>query len=195
MLNRVSRVGPIGLVVLLPMFFLLACQTYNVRSDWDEAASFDRLRRYAWIEPEEVPGADPFADNSLLRKRVRAAIEADLTERGFAALEDPEQADFHVTWRILLDEKLRVNGGGAVYGGYGGYGRWPFGVGGAYGGPADVRDYQEATLVIDFLEPANGDLLWRGWGSGFLATRDRDRSPGRFAAGIKAILAAFPPGE
>lgn len=194
-MHRLPRSGPIGFALLLLVLFALACQTYNVRSDWDESASFDGLRRYAWIEPEELPGADPFADNSLLRKRVRAAIEANLTERGFAAVADPGEADFHVTWRILLDEKLRVNGGGAVYGGYGGYGRWPFGVGGAYGGPTDVRDYQEATLVIDFLAPANGEILWRGWGSGFLATRDRDRSPKRFTAGIQAILAAFPPGD
>jgi len=179
---------------LLAIFLLVwatACQTFNVRSDWDESVAFDGLSSYAWLEPPEAEGADPFADNSLLRKRIRTAIEANLTARGFRAAPDPADADFLVTWGVVLDEKLRVNGGGSFYGGYG-YGRWPYGFGGGYGA-TDVRDYQEATLFIDFLDAESEEILWRGWGSGFLPTRDRDRTRARFDAGIKAVLDAYPP--
>lgn len=187
----------LGLLLgLLVLTVLMGCQSFNVRSDWDESVSFDGFERYLWLEPPVTPGSDPFADNSLLRKRVRTAIEANLNARGFQAVEDPDEADFVVTYGVVVDEKLKVTGGGATaVGGFGyGYGRWPVGVGGVYGA-TDVRDYQEAILIIDFLAPGSRDLVWRGWGSGFLQTRDRTRGKQRFEAGIKAVLDAFPPGR
>lgn len=182
--------------VLLPILLLLlattACRTFNVHTDWDETAPFEHLHRYAWLEPPTTPGADPFADNGLLRKRVRVEIEKNLTSRGFEAVSDPSRADFLVTYGVVLDEKLRVNGGVTAYGGYGYGGRWPIGFGGGYGAP-DVRNYQEGTLIVDFLRPDSRELFWRGWAAGFLQTRDRDPDPKRFAEGVKAVIDAYPP--
>lgn len=190
--GRSSRL--VLLSCLLLLLVLSACRTFNIRSDWDDSVSFAEYARYHFLEPPEVAGADPFADNDLLRKRIRGAVEANLRARGFEAVADPADADFIVTYGVVMDEKLRVTGGGATaIGGYGyGYGRWPVGVGGLYGG-GDVRDYQEATLLVDFLEPTSRELVWRGWGSGFIQTRDRDRSQRQFQAGVKAVLDAFPP--
>lgn len=188
------RSGLVPALVLLLVLSLFACRSFDVRSDWDESVSFDALRNYYWLEPPKAEGADPFADNSLLRKRIRTAIEANLMARGFASAKTREAADFVVTYGVQLDEKLRVNGSGGVYGGgfYGGFGRWPVGVGTGVG-TTDVRNYQEAILIVDFLEPKSSDLLWRGWGSGFLQTRDRNRGQERFEAGVKAVLDRFPP--
>lgn len=189
-----ARSAPLTAILLLMLspLLLTACRTYNVRSDWDDTVSFEGYQRYLWLEPPAAEGADPFADNTLLRKRIRTAVEANLTARGFKAVEDPTEADFLVTYGVVLDEKLKVNGGGATIGGAYGYGRWPGGFGGYYGG-ANVSDYQEATLILDFLQPESKELVWRGWGSGFIQTRDRDRGRERFEAGIKAVLDAFPP--
>lgn len=188
--RRALPLMPTSLLLLL--LALTACQSFNVRSDWDESVSFDGYRRYFWLEPPVEKGADPFADNSLLRKRVRKSIEANLEGRGYQAVSRREDADFLVTYGVQLDEKLRVNGTTGVYGGYGGYGRWPIGFGTGIGS-TDVRNYQEATLIIDFVSPVSEELVWRGWGSGFLQTRDRDRGQERFEAGVKAVLDAFPP--
>lgn len=183
---------PARIVALLLLLSLPACRTFNVRSDWDDSVSFSEFARYQFLEPPSVEGADPFADNDLLRKRIRGAIEANLTARGFQAVEDPADADFIVTYVVVMDEKLRVTGGGATtIGGYG-YGRWPVGFGGGYGA-SDVRDYQEATLIVDFLDPSSRELVWRGWGSGFIQTRDRDRGPALLQKGVDAVLGAFPP--
>lgn len=27
----------------------------------------------------------------------------------------------------------------------------------------DVRRYKEATLILDFVDPESGELVWRGW--------------------------------
>jgi hypothetical protein len=183
---------PARVVALLLLLSLPACRSFNVRSDWDDSVSFSGFARYHFLEPPVVEGADPFADNGLLRKRIRKAVEANLTARGFQAVADPADADFIVTYGVVMDEKLRVTGGGATaIGGYG-YGRWPVGFGSVYGA-SDVRDYQEATLIVDFLDPSTRELVWRGWGSGFIQTRDRDRGPALFQKGVDAVLGAFPP--
>ena len=71
----------VGLVLTL---FALACGTFNVRSDWDAEADFLAMRSFRYVEPPESQGADPFADNSLIRKRIRKAVEAVLAEQGIA---------------------------------------------------------------------------------------------------------------
>ena len=45
------------------------------------------------------------------------------------------------------------------------------------------RNYQEAPLLIDFLDPGSEELFWRGWGSSFARRRPvavrRSHSEGR----------------
>lgn len=153
--------------------------------------AFEDPGRFAWVEPPEVEGASPFADNTLLRKRVRFAIEAELAERGFQSTDEPGDADFLVTYSVILEERLKVDGysasaGGAYGNHYGGFG--------SIHSTTSIRNYQESTLIIDFLDPGNDDLVWRGWGTGIVRTRDRNSRRDRLEKGVKAILDAFPPG-
>ncbi len=62
---------------------LVGCQSFNVRTDWDPAADFDVFQRYLWVEPPKVEGVSPFADNTLLRKRVRFVLEFELKQAGY----------------------------------------------------------------------------------------------------------------
>ena len=169
---------------------LLGCQTFNVRTDWDPDRLFDGYQRYVWVEPPEVEGASPFADNALLRKRLRRAIEDELAERGFRAVRERTQADFLVTYSVILEERLKVDGysataGGGYYHRYGGFG--------SIHSSSSIRTFQESTLIIDFLDPRNDDLVWRGWSTGIVGTRDRERGDERIASGVDAILNEFPP--
>jgi hypothetical protein len=190
------RIRSSALIAVLSLMLVAGCRTYNVRTDWDPAISFERLQRYHWQEPPAREGADPFEDNTLLRKRLRFSIEAALTERGYRAVEDIADADFLVTYGVVLDERLQVDGvnsgfGGAGVGYRGGGGRWGF-----YGGginTTSVREYQESVLLIDFLNPADEQLIWRGWGTGIVQTRDRERGQDRLDDGVSKILAEFPP--
>lgn len=169
------------------------CRTFDVRSDWDETLRFDEMKRFHFEEPRQVEGANPFADNSILRKRVRGAIEAVLVERGFAPAHDRAGSDFVVTYRVMLEEELRVDGV-TVGTGIGGWQR-PYGYGAVRSTTSRIDAYQESTLIVDVLVPETGDLAWRGWGSRMLSTRDRNRSDERLQEGVRAILERFPPGR
>ncbi len=167
------------------------CRSFQVRSDWDEARSFDGVERIHFVEPPEAESgvADPFADNDLLRKRVRRAIEGELATRGYRVVEDRAQADLLVTYRVLVDDKLRADGV-SVSPGLGYYRR---GLGASVHTTTSVRNYQESTLMIDLLDPAQEELVWRGWGEGMLSTRDRTRKSELLDEGVRAIFARFPP--
>ncbi len=192
--NRKRNFAPVVMVLLL--LPLVGCRTYNVRTDWDPAIPFEQLQRYRWQEPPTREGANPFEDNTLLRQRVRFSIESALAERGYLSVEDTADADFLVTYAVILDDRLRVDGVNSGFGGFGIGNHGRRGGLGYYGtgiNTTSVREYQESTLLIDFLNPEDEALLWRGWGTGIVQTRDRDRGEGRLDDGVSKILAEFPP--
>lgn len=190
---RHVRIGRAGLVAILVSGALVfGCGSSGVHADWDATASFETLHKFSFDDPPDVEGANPFADNSLLRKRVREALETTLAERGFVPVPDRERADFVVTYHVLLEDELRVDGVTAG----GDLGFWRNRMGPAtYSTTTRARSHQEATLVVDVLSAKASELLWRGWGQGMLTTRDRIRSEERLHEGVRAILADFPPEE
>jgi hypothetical protein len=178
------RFGALGLFLSLAF----GCQSIRVYTDWDPEISLMSLSRFAWLEPPEAEGASPFADNSLLRKRLRIALHNVLAARGYRKVETPEEADFLVTYSVILEDRIRVDG--SYSSGYGGYRRHGYGTSYA---SANFRNYQDSTLLIDLLDPKSQDLIWRGWGSGMLPTRDRKPNERRLNSGVRQILNRFPP--
>lgn len=187
--------APRAALLWLALLGLVAvgCRTFDVRSDWDETVRFDAMKRFYFEDPPTQEGANPFADNSILRKRVRVAIESVLSERGFTPVSVRSEADFLVTYQVMLEEELRVDGV-TVGTGIGGWQR-PFGYGTVGTTTSRIDAYQESTLIVDVVAPESGDLAWRGWGSRMLSTRDRNRSDERLLEGVRAIFERFPPGR
>jgi hypothetical protein len=178
------RLGVLGLILSLAF----GCTSFRVRSDWDAEISFMSLARFAWLEPPEIEGVNPFADNSLLRKRLRSALHNALAERGYRKVETPEEADFLVTYRVLLEQEIRVDGTFST-----GFGRYRHSGWGSSHSYASVRNFQDSVLIVDLLDPESQDLIWRGWGIGIVATRDRNPSEKRLNNGVGQILNRFPP--
>ena len=61
-----------------------------VRTDFDRDADFSSYETFDWLEPPQRASSaaqsdsqDPFSSNSLLDKRLRAAVERVLDVRGF----------------------------------------------------------------------------------------------------------------
>jgi hypothetical protein len=171
---------------------LTSCRSFAVRSDWDEGVDFAALTRFHLVDPPIAEGANPFADNTLLRKRIRRAAKTVLLDAGFGEAAERADADFVVTYQVLVEERLRVDGVSSTVG-------TDFSHRGLGLSSAVLRTrssgYQESTLLIDVLDPESNDLIWRGWAVGIVETRDRDRGTERLFEGVRAIFRAFPPGE
>jgi hypothetical protein len=185
-----TRIG-----LLLPLAFALAFSgcAVPVHTDFDSDADFAQMQTFAWLDPplREAPreegggGVDPFTSNTLLDKRVRQAVEAALTERGYRAAGE-EPADFQLRYEVVSREVLRDS---PTFIG-GGYGYRHYGTGVVYSG---TTSYQEGTLILDVIDPATRGLAWRGWAAS--RTRDGHIDAARVEKTVDAILEKFPPGR
>jgi hypothetical protein len=187
--NRTLRAS-IAILVALPG--LSGCAA-RARSDFDREAVFTYYNTFDWIAPpvrasEEGVQSDPegpFARNSLLDKRIRAAVNGNLEARGFRHLESGE-SDFRLNYHVTFKDNLV--GSGSDFGYFGHYRRGGFSSGFNW----SVRQYQEGTIIIDIVDRAKDQLVWRGW----VVRRNRDGNfdEAEIARAVNLILKRFPPG-
>jgi hypothetical protein len=163
------------------------CSTVKVQTDYDPGADFARLQSYAWLPDPRPPTGDPRIDSTLLDSRIRSAVDSQLATRGFRQV-SPDQADFLVAYHVALETKLDVD---TIHHGYGyGRGRW-------YGGVSTstrVSEYEQGTLLLDFVDPKTRQLLWRGSASARLRSKSSpEKSQERVNQAVAAMLKRFPP--
>lgn len=178
---------------------LCACAGLEVRTDYDAQADFARYQRYAWLEPPlrestasaEQPANEALAENSLLDKRVRAAVDVGLGARGLEAVE-PERADVLVRYRVTMDEYLQQTG--TIVGTGASYWRSPYGVSPAfYDAYWTTRRIRDGTLIIDLIDAHSQQIVWRGWTVG--RNPDGYFSEAQVRESVARLLALFPPGR
>jgi hypothetical protein len=173
----------VGVVSIL--LLLAACSQIQVHSDHDPGANFAALRTYAWLQKTSEAPRDPRLDNDLLDSRVHSAVNDELYAKGYR--EAAENPDFRVTYHVMVQSKFDVQSF-PVYYGYG-YGRL-----GAPGPDVRVTEYEQGTLILDLVDSATNDLIWRGSAQ---ARIDPNRSPQErtklIRDAVHAMLEHFPP--
>lgn len=172
-----------------------SCSTLSVNTDFNPTYDFTKLKTYAWLDNGQVPSSDARINNDLIVERVRAAVERTLAAKGYVKTESAS-ADFKVSWLGAIDKKLQMESIDHFYSpyGYGALARDPFRSGGVRS--STVREYEEGTLIVDILDPAQHTLIWRGTGMDRLGGKDDPEAVTQgINSAIAAILADFPPGQ
>jgi hypothetical protein len=170
-----------SVIVILAALFLLGCSTISVNQDYDPAYDFSKLKTFGFIPITEEAGID-----QLNATRLGDAIKTNLTAKGYTLA---EQADFGIALFFTKDTKTNIQSTGYGYGygyGYRGYG--------GMGGSTYVTQYEEGTLVIDFVDMAKQELVWRGVGTGALSDSPSvEERTANINNAVTQILAQFPP--
>jgi hypothetical protein len=174
----------IGLLLLLA-----ACSTTRVGSDYDRSAQFGSFHSFALMHREHHGTHNP-----LVAQRAEDDIKNDLTQKGYAFVEDPARADFTVDFTIGSRERTDVNSYPEPYTWAG----WGPGFGGWWGAPywgdqLDVRQYREGTLSIDMFDARSHRPVWHGWAKKELSNRDLEQPEQPVATAVASVLAKFPP--
>lgn len=161
----------VGLLVILTVI-ATGCNAFKVQTDHDATADFSAFKTFAFAGPTDMNKGGIY-DNSLMQKRVEAAVVRELTAKGLrqVALEEPQDLRVHY-WVSVLDKQRLESGGtsvGVARGPYGGYG-W----GAGYGGGVTTVDYKEGTLILDLIEPTKKQLVWRATIVGTLQDSTQD---------------------
>lgn len=167
----------------MSIFFLcfvvvsLGCSPVSVRHDYDTTADFSRLKNYSWLP---VPVQANI--NELDVKRIQSAVNSQLQAKGYAMAPNP---DFLIAMHMGSQEKIQVTDWGYNYG-----------PRGRYWGPGrvDVYQYEEGTLILDFVDTRTKELIWRGVATGeidrYASPEKREKKINRV---VEKILKKFPP--
>jgi hypothetical protein len=169
------------LLFAITALFLAGCSTISVNQDYDPTYDFSKLKTFGFIPITEEAGID-----QLNATRLGDAIKANLTAKGYTL---SENADFGIALFFTKDTKTSIQSTGYGYGygyGYRGYG--------GMGGSTYVTQYEEGTLVIDFVDMAKQELVWRGVGTGALSDSPSvEERTANINNAVTQILAQFPP--
>ncbi|HEU4951803.1 MAG TPA: DUF4136 domain-containing protein [Holophagaceae bacterium] len=177
-------------LLVFPLALLSACAPYNVRYDYDVTQDFSAYRTFDLYAPGRHGRAQGQGDEaSLMDKRVRAAVAAELQSRGFSR-EETADPDFLVAcYPIYRTRHYRTT----THVGFGGgwYRPWGYRVGTSF---SQVHSYREGTLVIEIVDRRTNQLVWSGSAEGALTDQeDPVEANAQVARAVKDVLEKFPP--
>lgn len=142
------------------IIILAACASIRVSSDFDKTAQFTSYKTYTF-----TPEALALNVEELNRKRLIAAIENEMSLKGFTKSETP---DVFIDLKLTGEKKQTATA--TSTGGYG-YGGGRYGWGGGYGGyggggttTINYDSYTEGTLFIEMVDAKKNEIVWQGRG-------------------------------
>ena len=157
----------------------VSCMRIQVNYDYDKNVNFNTFKTYNWM-----PIPRSIEMNDLIIKRIKNAVDHQLQTKGFR--EVSENPDFLIAIHITTQQKINIVDWGYSYGPY-----WRRGY--PYGG-VEIYQYQEGTLIIDVINAAKKELVWRGSAT---AVSEPDLSPDKrtqkINKAVAKIMEKFPP--
>jgi len=171
------------LVCLFP-----ACETVTVSTDYDHAAHFGMYKTYALTPASRGQTMSPTSEAAL-----SDAVRAELSSRGLT--EAPVQkADLDIVRQVFVQGKVSVQEW--TDWGYGYHCGWPYGLGyygmwhGAPTSYIDVQQYNEGTLILDFVDARSKKLVFRGIGKAVVGGPESNAD--KIREGVRKIVAGYP---
>ena len=139
-----------------------------------------------------LPQSDPMLDNSITNQALRQDLRQAFESRGYRA--GGPSPDFLVAYYAGTKEKLDTtywNPGPYRYSYWGYRDRWAWPYYGWAPARAQVQEYTQGTVVIDVIDAATNQLVWRGQG-----TANVDDQPAQYvkdiAAAVDKVVGKFP---
>jgi hypothetical protein len=192
--NSRNRISAATMAIIVAGGLLVACSTVKVNNDYDPSIDFGKLKSYAWMEKPNPSEAATIAENTLLTSRIERSVDTVLQQKGLTQVPRSE-ANFLISQHIGVQQKLQVDTTQFGYG-YGfGYGAWGGPIGG-YPSQTTVSQYEEGTLMLDFVNPETKALIWRGTGqSRVRRTSSPEEREKLIQTAVDQILSQFPPAK
>ena len=180
---------------------LAACaSTFEASYDSDPSQDFTAYQTYGWIsENPMIQGSTDRVPNPLLQPKIMAAVESGLDLKGYTRVDNPETADFALSFTVGSREEIRVDSYPSTYAGYGrgGYPGWGGGYYGyGYGGMAtstQVRQTTKGMLGLDVFDVKTHRPVFHAVATKTISDSDRKKMDETIQAAVDAVLGAFPP--
>ena len=181
---------------------MISCSSTGIESfhDYNPDINFTRYQTWSFISTNPmIVSTAAGAVNPLLEGRIMRAVRADLTEKGFRYADNPESADFVVSFTVGSREQIKVDQYPASYQvGYSRYHRYGYGgysYGMSYGTETRVRQYTQGQLAIDVFDVASRSPAFHGSATTRVSDSDREHPEPLIASVVTEALTGFPPGS
>jgi len=182
---------------------LAACaSTFEASYDSDPAQDFSVYKTWGWISenPMIIGSTGDRPPNPLLQPKLMQAIEEGLAVKGFTRIDDPEAADFAVSFTVGSREEIRVDSYPTTYAGYGmaGYPSWGgpyygYGYGVGVSTNTQVRQTTKGMLALDVFDVREHRPVFHAVATKTISDSDRKKMDETLQAAGDAVLGAFPP--
>lgn len=158
----------------------LACSPFAVNSDYDREIDFSDYHAFKMLKQKGGMKSKGMIDNQLNRKRIRQTVGNQLIKKGFTEVKKGP-ADFLIAVHIGVQKKVDVD----VYG----YRGWRAPYPGSR--VKTVRKYKEGTIVVDFIDAGQKQLVWRGWAES--AIKSPQHAGEDINDAVAELMKQFPP--
>jgi hypothetical protein len=150
----------------------------SVKTDYDKSFDLNRLKTFTFKEQRRSDG-NLLQRNTLVDNRIKDALRRDLEARGFRYQPDG-QTDFIVAYYARQTERAEAEPLG-----YGMPLRWRWG----WGPRVWTRYYTQGSLVVDFIDPTDNQLIWRGRATD--TVKGLDQSEKQISQGADQLIKHF----
>ena len=142
-------------------------QTANV--EWKRGAKMEGYETYAWIEGTP-------ASNKLSHQRIVSAVENELAIRGW--WRDDQEPDVYLSYYASEKDEVAID--------------YSYRTDWYDDASVTVRRIHEGTLMLDMIDVAEQELVWRGIVTETLSDNPR-RNDSKINDTVRKLLAEFPP--
>ncbi len=136
------------LLLLLLVLGCSACAKLDITTEHDGSTEFSQYRSFAFGDPTEI-GDERTPDEAMLRSYLEPAIAHELIRKGLRRVGQNQGGDVAVYFWVNVDSATQRTW------------RSAYGPSGAYGKAFESQLERNGTLVLDFVEPVQKQLVWR----------------------------------
>ncbi len=150
-------------------------------SDFDRSVDLTQYKTFAWAEHQEKPSkGNPMIDNELTRKRIKDAIENEITN--WEWVNSQSEPDLLIDFHLVLDENTH----------YVTHDYYPFHF--RYWTEYSISSYtvKTSTIIIHFVDFKKQQLIWQGTGNSKTTDPPTPYTEERIRNIVKAILDQYP---
>jgi hypothetical protein len=135
---------------ILCLVLLAGCSTTAVQHDYDHESDFTSLKTYNWRPVERKSNI-----SDLAVKTAKDAVNRQLAAKGFS--QTSTNPDFSIAMYLGTQIKRDTMDYGYFYKDHRRHYRARWGR-----APLDAYNYEEGTMIIDFVNAKTNELIWRG---------------------------------
>jgi len=161
----------------------------KTKSDFDPAARFSDFKTFAFVAGIDL-GKTGLMDDPDKRAQIANFVSGILETRGLQEVPRDQKYDVAIrVWIALKDRQTETTYSAGNY--WGGYDPFWSGAWGYWYEETVINHYLEGTLIIDLLNPADKQLVWRTYLKRDF--KDRDKRYDQAKKELNEAFAKYPP--